>query len=124
MPLNTAAAASCFEAQLMRLLIVVLSVLVALLQYRAWFGDVGYFAAQKLQAEVAEQRRRGVELAERNQSMVDFSFRCGMRVKEIAALELKDVVGANGKLKKSFSNSARACLRQARTRSSLEPKWL
>ena len=43
------------------------------------------------------------EQAERNQSMMDFSFRCGMRVKEIASLELSDVVGADGKLKKSFT---------------------
>lgn len=53
----------------MRILIVVLAILVALLQHRAWFGDVGYFAAQKLQAEVAEQRRRGEELARRNERL-------------------------------------------------------
>jgi integrase/recombinase XerD len=43
------------------------------------------------------------EQAERNQSMIDFSFRCGMRVKEISSLYLSDVVGKNGKLKKSFT---------------------
>lgn len=43
------------------------------------------------------------EQAARNQSMIDFSFRCGMRVNEISSLELSDVVGANGKLKKSFT---------------------
>jgi integrase/recombinase XerD len=45
----------------------------------------------------------GREQAERNLSMMDFSFRCGLRVKEIASLELSDVVGKNGKLKKSFT---------------------
>lgn len=43
------------------------------------------------------------ELPERNLSMMDFSFRCGMRVKEISSLYLSDVVGKNGKLKKSFT---------------------
>jgi cell division protein FtsB len=51
----------------MRVLIVVLAVMVALLQYRAWFGEVGYFAAQELADEVDEQRRRGAELARRNE---------------------------------------------------------
>ena len=43
------------------------------------------------------------EQAERNQSMMDFSFICGMRVKEISSLYLSDVVGKDGKLKKSFT---------------------
>jgi integrase/recombinase XerD len=43
------------------------------------------------------------EQPERNQSMIDFSFRCGMRVKEISSLYLSDVVGKNGSLKKSFT---------------------
>ncbi len=43
------------------------------------------------------------EQAERNQAMVDFSFICGMRVKEISSLELSDVIGKNGRLKKSFT---------------------
>ena len=53
---------------------------------------------KRLEAVIASK-----EQAERNQSMMDFSFRCGLRVKEIASLELSDVVGANGKLKKSFT---------------------
>ena len=47
------------------------------------------------------------EQAERNQSMMDFSFRCGMRVKEIAALELKDIIGSNGKIKMNFTLESR-----------------
>lgn len=43
------------------------------------------------------------EQAERNQAMFAFSFRCGLRVKEIAALHISDVVGSNGSLKKSFT---------------------
>jgi integrase/recombinase XerD len=43
------------------------------------------------------------EQAKRNQSMMDFSFICGMRVKEISSLYLSDVVGKDGKLKKSFT---------------------
>ena len=54
---------------------------------------------KRLEAMIASKLQ-----AERNQSMMDFSFRCGMRVKEIAALELKDVVvGSHRKLKKSFT---------------------
>ncbi len=43
------------------------------------------------------------EQAERNQSMMDFSFRCGMRVKEISSLMLSDVVDTAGNVKKSFT---------------------
>lgn len=43
------------------------------------------------------------ENAARNQSMIDFSFRCGMRVKEIASLYLSDVVNNDGTIKKSFT---------------------
>lgn len=57
---------------------------------------------KRLEAIIASK-----EKAERNQSMMDFSFRCGMRVKEIAALVVKDVVGANGKIKKSFTLESR-----------------
>jgi integrase/recombinase XerD len=53
---------------------------------------------KRLEAIIASK-----EQAERNQSMIDFSFRCGMRVKEISSLHLSDVVGKNGKLKKSFT---------------------
>jgi cell division protein FtsB len=69
MPPSIAAAASCSEPMAVRALIVVLAALVALLQYRAWFGDVGYFAAQELAGEVDDQRRRGEELARRNEML-------------------------------------------------------
>jgi len=51
----------------MRLVILTLCVLLALLQYKVWFSDVGYFAAERLRAEVEEQRRRGEVLARRNE---------------------------------------------------------
>ena len=51
----------------MRVLILILSVLLILLQHKAWFSDVGYFAAQRLRAEVDEQKRRGEVLARRNE---------------------------------------------------------
>ncbi len=69
MPRSTAVAASWSEPMPMRVLIVVLAVLVGLLQYRAWFGDAGYFAAQGLAEEVDEQRRRGEQLARRNEQL-------------------------------------------------------
>jgi cell division protein FtsB len=50
----------------MRIFILALLVLLIGLQYKAWFSDVGHFAAQRLSAEVAEQKRRGEFLARRN----------------------------------------------------------
>ena len=54
----------------MRTLIVILAVLLVLLQYKAWFSDVGYFAAQRLRAEVEEQKSRGAVLARRNEILI------------------------------------------------------
>ena len=54
----------------MRTLIVILAVLLVLLQYKAWFSDVGYFAAQLLRAEVEEQKSRGAVLARRNEILI------------------------------------------------------
>ncbi|MEZ5558391.1 MAG: septum formation initiator family protein [Pseudomonadales bacterium] len=50
----------------MRWLNGLLFVLLLALQYKAWFGDVGYFAAERLRAQVAEQRARAEELEQRN----------------------------------------------------------
>ena len=36
------------------------------LQYKAWFGDVGYFSNAELQAEVAAQAQRTAVLTQRN----------------------------------------------------------
>jgi len=51
----------------MRVVILTLCLLLGVLQYKAWFSDVGYFAAKRLRAEVEEQRRRGEVLARRNE---------------------------------------------------------
>jgi cell division protein FtsB len=51
----------------MRIVMLILLVLLVLLQYKAWFSDVGHFAAARLSAEVAEQTNRGELLARRNQ---------------------------------------------------------
>jgi cell division protein FtsB len=51
----------------MRIVMFILAVLLVLLQYKAWFSDVGYFAAERLNAVVDEQRRRGEVLARRNE---------------------------------------------------------
>jgi len=45
----------------------VLGVLLLALQYKVWFSDVGYVAADRLAAEVAEQRGRGELMARRNE---------------------------------------------------------
>ncbi len=50
----------------MRLLIALLVVLFAALQYKAWFSDVGYLAAWDLQREVDQQRQRAEVLEQRN----------------------------------------------------------
>ncbi|MCB1685146.1 MAG: septum formation initiator family protein [Pseudomonadales bacterium] len=36
------------------------------LQYKAWFSDVGHFAARELEAEVLRQQQRSAQLEERN----------------------------------------------------------
>ena len=64
---HTWVAASSSNARRMRIVTCILCVLLALLQYKAWFSDVGYFAAERLRAEVDEQRRRGELLARRNE---------------------------------------------------------
>ena len=51
----------------MRIVMFILRLLVVLLQYKAWFSDVGYVAAERLRAEVDEQRQRGELLARRNE---------------------------------------------------------
>lgn len=41
---------------MIRLLLIATAVVVALLGYRALFGDVGYFALKKMEARVVQQR--------------------------------------------------------------------
>lgn len=50
----------------MRIVAMILAGLLVLLQYKAWFSDVGYFAAEQLRAKVGEQERRAERLALRN----------------------------------------------------------
>lgn len=45
-------------------------VLLGLALYGFWFGESGYFAAQRLAEQVAEQQRRTAALAERNHALV------------------------------------------------------
>jgi len=45
---------------------VLLLALLAGLQYKLWFGDVGYFANAKLREEVAQQKQRTDVLRQRN----------------------------------------------------------
>ncbi len=45
---------------------VVLLICIALLQYKAWFGDVGYFSNQQLRKDIAQQRQRTDVLNHRN----------------------------------------------------------
>ncbi len=53
----------------MRIVSLILAVLLVMLQYKAWFSDVGYFAAERLRAEVDEQNSRADELARRNEAL-------------------------------------------------------
>ena len=50
----------------MRILIGILLVVLAALQYKAWFSDVGYLEAERLRLKVAEQRQRAEVLEQRN----------------------------------------------------------
>ena len=50
----------------MKLLIVMLILLIAGLQYRAWFSDDGYFAAQALNERLEQQQRRAELQRQRN----------------------------------------------------------
>ena len=51
----------------MRIVTLILCLLLVFLQYKAWFSDVGYVAAESLRAEVDEQRQRWAVLARRNE---------------------------------------------------------
>ncbi len=66
----------------MRVLIGILIVLLAGLQYKTWFGDVGYLAADALRVKVAQQKARTAELAKRN------------RILTAEVLALKEGLGA------------------------------
>ena len=50
----------------MKLLIVMLILLIAGLQYRAWFSDDGYFAARALNERLEQQQRRAELQRQRN----------------------------------------------------------
>jgi len=53
----------------MRALLVILLVLVALLQHKAWFSDAGDVAADHLRAQLGEEAARAAELEERNRRL-------------------------------------------------------
>ena len=50
----------------MRLLIVIGIAVIAVLQYRFWFGDSGYFAAETLVQKIDKQTRLNDRLEQRN----------------------------------------------------------
>jgi len=53
----------------MRVLLVILLVLVALLQHKVWFSDVGHVAAERLRAQLAEEAERAAAIEERNRRL-------------------------------------------------------
>jgi cell division protein FtsB len=53
----------------MRALTVVLLVLVVLLQYKAWFSDVGHRAERVLRAQLSEEDARARRLEDRNRRL-------------------------------------------------------
>ena len=54
----------------MRALLVLLSLVLLGLCYRAWFSDIGFFAVQRLNERVEEQREQTTKLAERNEELL------------------------------------------------------
>ena len=66
----------------MRVLIAVMVLLLAGLQYKVWFSDVGYLAAAKLRETVAQQHSRTAVLEQRN------------RILTAEVLALKEGLGA------------------------------
>ena len=50
-----------------RVVVVLLAVLLAALQHKVWFSDVGYFAAERLAAQVQAQRTRVDLMTRRNE---------------------------------------------------------
>ena len=53
----------------MKMLIVALVLLLLGLQYRAWFGDSGYFTAAALQEQLRVQERRAERRVQRNRRL-------------------------------------------------------
>jgi cell division protein FtsB len=51
---------------MLKLSLALLLVLLVGLQYKAWFGDVGYFANERMREKVEEQHRRADVLRQRN----------------------------------------------------------
>lgn len=53
----------------MKYLAAVLLILLALLQYRLWFGDGGVREVQRLRSEIARQKAENATLRERNRTL-------------------------------------------------------
>jgi cell division protein FtsB len=54
----------------MRILIIILIVMLAMLQYRLWFGDGGLRSVVVLRKQVAEQKALNQQLQERNKVLM------------------------------------------------------
>ncbi len=53
----------------MRILLVILLMLLAALQFKLWFGEGGYRDVQRLEQRVAEQERENAQLEQRNREL-------------------------------------------------------
>jgi cell division protein FtsB len=53
----------------MRILLAILLILLAALQYKLWFGEGGYRDVQRLEQRVDEQARENEALAQRNREL-------------------------------------------------------
>jgi cell division protein FtsB len=53
----------------MRILLAILLILLAALQYKLWFGEGGYRDVQRLEQRVEEQARENESLAQRNREL-------------------------------------------------------
>lgn len=71
----------------MRILIGIMIILLVGLQYKAWFSDVGYLAAEKLRVKVAQQHKRTIMLEQRNRILTAevLAFKKGLDAVEARA---------------------------------------
>ena len=73
----------------MKILLCTLLLLLGLLQYKAWFSNVGYFAASSLKQELATQQSKELELQAKNTQLVAqvIALKTGLEAVESMARE-------------------------------------
>ncbi|TKB55432.1 cell division protein FtsB [Ferrimonas aestuarii] len=81
----------------MRLLLLILTLALGLLQYRLWFGNNGYAEITRLEVQIKEQQLSNQQLAERNQLLKQeiSDLRDGLESVEERARNELGMVGEN-----------------------------